>query len=444
MTSQPGVVTSSGRTAGGGRIIGRQVIGRPSGPRRGPTKATNAAAGGAACIPALQGGIAGRAAGGASTAKGAAMLSRVVLAIALISYPTQSCLAAATGRTQTRQAPVQTDRGKGRRVQFQPGVWIDWSVPQVEIAGQVVLRRGPLELLACSPHTREHESIVRLNARPLHVFQALGLIGLEPGHPPYYDIAADRPVPAAGAPMEVWIRWEDKGHFVAVPAEQWLLDRRTGKPPGRLPWVFAGSAFDGAGRFQADAEGTVITLVDFPSALVALAASHSESNALLWCEANSGKIPPVGTAVTVILRGATTSLSVRIDAWGLIEVAGRSTPLADLLERLRQAAAVGRALAVRIEYDPRFGEAAAEQVAEALRFAGARSVHLAETAGPNGRPAPLTALLERRLDLQRTLRALQVTVEENLTLLNRTAGGLKDVLTAVAAKAKRLKQPTGR
>jgi len=350
------------------------------------------------------------------------MLSRVVLAIALISYPTQSCLAAATGRTQTRQAPVQTDRGKGRRVQFQPGVWIDWSVPQVEIAGQVVLRRGPLELLACSPHTREHESIVRLNARPLHVFQALGLIGLEPGHPPYYDIAADRP----------------------VPAEQWLLDRRTGKPPGRLPWVFAGSAFDGAGRFQADAEGTVITLVDFPSALVALAASHSESNALLWCEANSGKIPPVGTAVTVILRGATTSLSVRIDAWGLIEVAGRSTPLADLLERLRQAAAVGRALAVRIEYDPRFGEAAAEQVAEALRFAGARSVHLAETAGPNGRPAPLTALLERRLDLQRTLRALQVTVEENLTLLNRTAGGLKDVLTAVAAKAKRLKQPTGR
>src|ERR1043166_8218583 len=43
---------------------------------------------------------------------------------------------------------------------FQPGVRIDWEQKAVEIDARVVLREGPLELFACSPQTKEHESIL--------------------------------------------------------------------------------------------------------------------------------------------------------------------------------------------------------------------------------------------------------------------------------------------
>ncbi|UCE61208.1 MAG: hypothetical protein JSU63_05560, partial [Phycisphaerales bacterium] len=61
--------------------------------------------------------------------------------------------------------------------QFAPGVKIDWQRRVVEVDASVVLREGPLELLACSPQTREHESILAVRARPLHIYQAMGLIG---------------------------------------------------------------------------------------------------------------------------------------------------------------------------------------------------------------------------------------------------------------------------
>ncbi len=63
-------------------------------------------------------------------------LRRSALAVALTAT-----LAAA----QTVAQPPGSTR-PGRRVAFQPGVQIDWSVPQVEVQAQVVLTDGLLEL----------------------------------------------------------------------------------------------------------------------------------------------------------------------------------------------------------------------------------------------------------------------------------------------------------
>ena len=67
--------------------------------------------------------------------------------------------------------------------QYQPGIRIDWQHYEVQADAAVVLRNGLIELFACSPRSREYESIVRIDARPLYLYQALGLIGLTPGHP---------------------------------------------------------------------------------------------------------------------------------------------------------------------------------------------------------------------------------------------------------------------
>ena len=79
------------------------------------------------------------------------------------------------------------ERSAAEPAQFGPGVRIDWQKRVVELDAEVVLRQGSLELLACSPQTREHESILRVHAKPLHVYQAMGLIGLTPGSPMKFD-----------------------------------------------------------------------------------------------------------------------------------------------------------------------------------------------------------------------------------------------------------------
>ena len=185
-----------------------------------------------------------------------------------------------------------------------PGVRIDWSNAVVELDAKVVLREGTLELLACSPQTREHESILVVSARPVNVFQALGLIGLEPGSPARYDEERERWFEPTGEALEVRVRYANAGEERIVPAERWLRQVDGDRPVDKLPWVFAGSRKTSAGRFGADADGTVICVVDFDSALITVGSLHSADNDQLWLRANAKEIPPIGTACTLLVRSA--------------------------------------------------------------------------------------------------------------------------------------------
>jgi hypothetical protein len=219
-----------------------------------------------------------------------------------LSFP----VAAASGQepSSARVDPADHD-GIGRRVQFSPGVLIDWGEKVIELEAAVVLRQGMLELFACSPHTREHESIVVIQGRPLHIFQAMGLIGLEPGAPVRYDEEKQEWQPARGERLQIEVRYVVDGRTRTVPLREWLYDVAAEKPPSDLRWVFAGSGFYGADRrFMADMEGTIITVVNFGSALIALDALHSDSNAELWLSANTEKIPARGTKCTILIRSA--------------------------------------------------------------------------------------------------------------------------------------------
>ena len=137
----------------------------------------------------------------------------------------------------------------GRVVDFAPGVRIDWSQIQVELAARVVLREGPLELFACSPHTREHESILAVPARPWHIYQALGLIGLEPGQPGTYDEQNDRWIPAHGDRLTIHVRHAAPEGPSQVDISEWMLNARTNQPVPPQEWIFCGSRRFGEGTF---------------------------------------------------------------------------------------------------------------------------------------------------------------------------------------------------
>lgn len=327
-----------------------------------------------------------------------------------------------TPTTQPASAPT-SQPGSGV-VAYQSGVTINFALRQVEVAATVILRDAAIELFACSPRAREHESIVRIEARPLHVFEALGLIGLTNGHPVQWDEQRQAPVPATGDLVSVSVRYEDAGRSHTVSAWEWLR-RSDGVPlDDRPPWVFAGSARDSRGEFAADHEGTVIAVVDFPTSLLSLRMPHSADNDALWLAPNTDAIPPIGTACTLILRpaAAAVSLTLRMNRFAEVSLDGQVFAQIELERRVREAQRSGEPLRIELIVSPLAAPADVERVQDRLRAWGVPadriSVRVDESSSmrPND-PEALLAMLRRGVAVEPGLRdALR---EQRVSLMNR-------------------------
>ena len=64
-----------------------------------------------------------------------------------------------------------------------PGIHLNLNERAIDVNATVCLHQGLLELVACTKGTKEHESIVSLDARPVHIHTALLLLGAQPGTP---------------------------------------------------------------------------------------------------------------------------------------------------------------------------------------------------------------------------------------------------------------------
>lgn len=231
--------------------------------------------------------------------------------------------------------PAAAEQSEDTLKPFQPGVEIDWNAPAVHVAGRVILTAGPLEFAACFPG-KEHESVVLLDATATHVFMALGLIGLEPGHPPKWNPQQRVFEPAAGAPVRVQFRWVADGETRTVDAHQWIRDRRWAQPPVAKPWIFAGSKILPARRLAADATGAGIALVEQEEVLLAYPRAYPSDLANLWADAHTPAIPPRGTSVTTILSPAGVQrIPLRLDFRGQLWNGEQPLALADLAALVR-------------------------------------------------------------------------------------------------------------
>ena len=207
------------------------------------------------------------------------------------------------GGANPPSAATRPSPAAGQLTAFQPGVWIDWQQREVHVQARVVLRSGALEFLACWSG-KEHESIVRFEAAAGHVYQALGLIGLVPGHPPVFDSETGRVGPPAGDLVDISFRWAQDGQTHTADAFDWLQELEYGRAPLPRPWVLAGSLRLPDGTLSADATGVGIAVVDFPDSLICYSRRFSSRNSELWVVANTPAIPPEGTPVRIVLRPA--------------------------------------------------------------------------------------------------------------------------------------------
>lgn len=197
-----------------------------------------------------------------------------------------------------------------------PHVRIDRENRLIELEATVVLRESEwIELIACSPGSKEHESILVVPARPSHVHLALLILGLEPGSPmrfeqPPADAAnpngQDGPVvlPPQGPPVRITVALADEPEH-EIPVTRWTLDRRTGRPIEDAPWLFTGSRIVNINereRYLADLHGTTISLVNFGDEVLTRPTDLTNYTDDASLTANTDAIPPLGTAVLLRLR----------------------------------------------------------------------------------------------------------------------------------------------
>jgi hypothetical protein len=181
-------------------------------------------------------------------------------------------------------------------------VWIDPKYKRVVVDGTIVLREGPLEMLACPRGTKEHEAVIAADTKAYAVHAGLLAVGAEAGTPVQFQPDYR---PAKGTEIDVELIWTDKdGKTHRAKGQDWVQNAKSGKPLEH-PWVFGGSGFwtdEMTGeRFYLAESGDFICVSNFPTAMMDLPVPSSQSNDALLYHAFTEKIPPIGTRVRMVL-----------------------------------------------------------------------------------------------------------------------------------------------
>lgn len=181
-------------------------------------------------------------------------------------------------------------------------VSIDKKSKQVIVGGVVAFRKGVLEMFACVKNTKEHESVIAVNAKAYHVHTALLAVGAKPGKPVQYDPTYK---PASGPKIKVDVVWKNKdGKEQRRRAQDMIRNVRTQKPM-KHDWVFAGSYFwtdeETKKKYYQAEGGELICVSNFSTATMDLPIESSQSTGQLLFEAETENIPPLGTKVQLVL-----------------------------------------------------------------------------------------------------------------------------------------------
>jgi len=142
-------------------------------------------------------------------------------------------------------------------------------------------------MLICPKETKEHESIVSINAESWQVHAALVAIGSSPGVPCRW---APEYTPAWGPTIEIEMMWRDAKtkEIKTIDAKQWILNSDTQKPM-TTPQP----------RYQAN-DGELICLANFSTSTIDLHVSKEDTD--IFFEANTPLIPPINTQVYTIIK----------------------------------------------------------------------------------------------------------------------------------------------
>ena len=203
-----------------------------------------------------------------------------------------------------------------------PGIRLNLEERCIDVEATVCLREGLLELVACTEGSKEHESILAIAARPMHIHTAMLLMGAKPGTPAMRkSLEGARaqwiPVDPTGDPVRVSLVFPDsKGKQEEHAISKFISSVQPDEIPGvstkkrqeKFPsrFLFAGSHLlqDGSGskRYVCEQSGNVISISTFGDELLCLSGVHGHQNDGLTWQVNPKGLPGIGEQVILRLR----------------------------------------------------------------------------------------------------------------------------------------------
>lgn len=168
---------------------------------------------------------------------------------------------------------------------------VDAEAKTIHARGWVNMDRGLVEVLACGPRGKLHESVFVMDAGAVDLQAALLLVGLEPGRFP----RGDRMMPPVGPQVDILVEWSHAGRHTVLRAEQTLIHTNRQASLPETGWVFTGSEVVD-GQFKAEVDESYVTTYWDAWGILNLPLPCGGDDALLF--ARSEVLPPVGTPVS--------------------------------------------------------------------------------------------------------------------------------------------------
>ncbi|MFM7149504.1 MAG: YdjY domain-containing protein [Gemmataceae bacterium] len=212
---------------------------------------------------------------------------------------------AQTRKTSSSGEKKPTEK-EGKKVRVSENVTLEVfpDSRRVWVNAVVCLREGPLEQLLTRKGRKEHEAILAADADARKIHEALLLAKAKEGRPVRWQPVFQ---PPTGSTIRITLKYQDKGEEVTVSARSWIKNSKTGKEL-ESDWVFAGSILldnqddKSAPKHYLANDGDVICVANFESAMLDLPMKSAKDDAERGYVAWTEKIPPIGTAVQVLLE----------------------------------------------------------------------------------------------------------------------------------------------
>ncbi len=206
-------------------------------------------------------------------------------------------LCAAPALAQTQKLPPEAQKITDNVYRIGQ-VILDTKAKTVTCEGKVNMRSGAIDYLAVASKGKLHESVLELDAEPIHLNVALLLLGLKAGE--NLREHGD-PTPPKGDRVDILVSWEESGKRREVCIEElaWEFERK--RPMERTSFAFTG--------------GRVLDGKFTPTVERSLIAVYSDADTLLnnplptrlnhdAYSVNEKLTPKVGTKVRVVFKPA--------------------------------------------------------------------------------------------------------------------------------------------
>ena len=206
------------------------------------------------------------------------------VASALISILVAGCATTARVKWQPVDATIKVGT-----------VMVDPQVKAVVATGFVNQVEGAVELLACGPGGKRHESVLVIESDIIDLQSALLLAGAKAGEP-MPELGQG---PPHGSRVAVWVEWQSATGVVRIAAGHLLRRAGTDQSLERDPWVFTGSVVQ-EGAFKALAEESIIASYWDPWAVINIASQIGGDDEALLANEKAGI--PLHEPVRIIIR----------------------------------------------------------------------------------------------------------------------------------------------